>query len=533
MKMRNYKTVFILTIGFCLLLNLVVLNSFVFNHIGKIETQREFPKLAAVPELNDEWYVTWGGNETYGDGAHDLVIDSSGDIYVAGYTFSYGAGHADLALVKFDKNGEVLWYRTWGSVSQDRGYAVALDSSENVYIAGFTDTDPGFDNEHHFCLVKYLKNGHQVWDTTWGTTDWQVCHDMVIDSSDNIYLAGHQDNNLALVKYNSSGDLQWDEVWPGFGYEQFYALALDSSGDIFLAGYTNGGGALGYDMCLVKYNSSGEQQWYNLWGGIGYEKAYAISIDNSDNIYLAGVTTTFTEGKGDICLVKYNNSGTQLWNATWGGDEDDTCSDIVLDSSGNIYLVGEAAVNGLVYPQVAIAKFNNLGQLQWYDTWEDGWATEGKGIALDSSGNAFIALDSNRVTLVKFSSAPKIVIKSPSTNKKCGTIAPNYTLSISEPDLDETWYTLDEGITNITFTGLKGQINQTEWDKFVNGTTVNMRFYATDTSDNVGFADVTVIKEISAGTGGTLPLIPGYYIFIIIGIIGIISIIMTRRLKKE
>lgn len=152
---------------------------------------------------------------------------------------------------------------------------------------------------------------------------------------------------------------------------------------------------------------------------------------------------------------------------------------------------------------------------------------------MDSSGNAFIANDFAGMTLVKFSSVPKIVIKSPTTNKTYNTVAPNYTLSISEPDLDETWYTLDEGLTNITFTGLKGQINQTEWDKFANGTTVNMRFYAKDTFDNVGFANVTVIKEFTAGGGGGSPIIPGYYVYIIIGIIGLISIIITRRLKKK
>ena len=199
----------------------------------------------------------------------------------------------------------------------------------------------------------------------------------------------------------------------------------------------------------------------------------------------------------------------------------------------NIYLVGKSDIDADEYSLVTIAKFNNLGEIQWYDTWEDGWASDIQGIALDSSGNVFIANDFGGMTLVKFSSAPKIIIESPKENKIYNSIAPNFTLSISEPDLDETWYTLNESITNITFTGLKGQINQTEWDKFGNGTTVNMRFYAKDTFDNVGFSDVTVIKEITAGGGGGTPFIPGYYIFIIIGIIGIISISITRRLKKN
>ncbi|MFX1364878.1 MAG: SBBP repeat-containing protein [Promethearchaeota archaeon] len=495
--------------------------------------QREFPKLATVPELNDEWYVTWAGNAQSGEGAHDLAIDSSGDIYVAGYTFSYSAGHADLGLVKFDKNGDIIWNTTFGYLEQDRARAVAIDSDDNVYIAGFTDTIMGFEKDHDFCVVKYYKNGTQAWNSTWGSSLSEEGYDMVIDSLDNIYIAGFryvEPNDFCFVKYNKSGNVQLSGVRASPGWDQCYGIALDSAGNIYLAGDKYGGGSFGYDMYLVKYNSSGNFQWERIWGGIGYESAKAIAVDNSDNIYLAGVTTTFSEAKDDICLVKYNSSGTQIWNATWGGDEEESCSDITLDSSGNIFLVGKSDIDANEYSSVTIAKFNNLGEIQWYDTWEDGWSNDIQGIALDISGNVFIANDFGGMTLVKFSSAPKIEIESPTTNKKCGKIAPNYTLSISEPNLDETWYTLDEGVTNITFTGLTGQINQAEWDKFSNGTTINMIFYAKDTFDNIGFANVAVIKEITSGGRGT-PFIPGYYIFIIIGIIGIISITLARRLK--
>ncbi len=534
MKMKTYKQFFISIIIFCFALNLILANSFIFNHLGKIDTQRDFPKSATIPELNDEWYVTWSSHSYYGEGAHDVAIDSSGDIYIAGYTFGIGAGHADLALVKFDKNGGLLWNLTYGYPEQDRARAVAVDSDDCVYMAGFTDTIMGFDKDHDFCIAKYYKNGTQAWNSTWGSYLSEEAYDMVIDSSDNIYIAGFryvEPNDFCFVKYDKSGHDQMGRVWASAGWDQCYGIAVDSKGNIYLAGDKYGGDSLGYDMCLVKYNSSGDFQWYQLWGGIGYESGKAIAIDSSDNIYLAGVTTTFSEAKGDICLVKYNSGGTQLWNTTWGGDEEEVVSDIVLDSSGNVYLVGNTDLDGDEFTSVTVAKFNNLGQLQWYDLWEEGWAYDLQGIALDSSGDAFIANDFNGMTLVKFSSVPKIVIKSPKVNGTYNSIAPNFTLSISEPDLDKTWYTLDEGITNITFTGLKGQINQAEWDKFGNGSTVNIRFYAQDTFDYIGSANVTVIKETTAG-GKKSPIIPSYHIFIIIGIIGTISIIITRRLKK-
>ena len=91
--------------------------------------------------------------------------------------------------------------------------------------------------------------------------------------------------------------------------------------------------------------------------------------------------------------------------------------------------------------------------------------------------------------------APEITILSPIPNEVFGYAAPSFTLSIDEPSLDTTWYSLDYGLTNITFSGLSGTIDQVEWNKFGNET-VNIRFYANNTYGNESYSEVNVRKDI-------------------------------------
>jgi len=93
--------------------------------------------------------------------------------------------------------------------------------------------------------------------------------------------------------------------------------------------------------------------------------------------------------------------------------------------------------------------------------------------------------------------APVITIILPSANSVFGLDAPSYQITIVELNLDTIWYTLDGGGTNYIFTNLTGTFNQLTWEALSEGN-FTIRFYANDTAGNIGSADVTVGKDISA-----------------------------------
>lgn len=87
--------------------------------------------------LNQIWITTWGGNDT--ESARSLVIDSAGQIYIAGTTVSYGEGGFEVVLLKLDPSGSVQWYRTWGGPQDDNAFDIQLHNGF-VYITGRTNS---------------------------------------------------------------------------------------------------------------------------------------------------------------------------------------------------------------------------------------------------------------------------------------------------------------------------------------------------------------------------------------------------------
>ena len=130
--------------------------------------------------------------------------------------------------------------------------------------------------------------------------------------------------------------------------------------------------------------------------------------------------------------------------------------------------------------------------------------------------------------------APVIIIILPLTDSIFSLVAPNYSISINELNLDTIWYTLDGGGTNYTITSLTGTFNQTAWEALSEGS-VTIRFYANDTAGNISFIDVEVVKEIPEDipedSVGPLISFGNYYILFMF--IAILSFIILEKQKKK
>ncbi|MFX0105325.1 MAG: hypothetical protein ACFE75_07535, partial [Candidatus Hodarchaeota archaeon] len=113
--------------------------------------------------------------------------------------------------------------------------------------------------------------------------------------------------------------------------------------------------------------------------------------------------------------------------------------------------------------------------------------------ANDSLGNTN---DTYYLTLHKDTLAPNISIISPTEYQEVGATSPYYELSISEYDLHTRWYTLDGGLTNITISRDRGDIDQQVWDEIweshYDGDLITIRFYANDTLNHLGYQDVII-----------------------------------------
>ena len=111
--------------------------------------------------------------------------------------------------------------------------------------------------------------------------------------------------------------------------------------------------------------------------------------------------------------------------------------------------------------------------------------------ANDTAGN----VNFTSVNIIKDTLPPEIQILSPNLNDIFGINPPTFELSINESNLVSTWYTIDGGITNYTFSGLTGMVNQIAWNNKGSGL-ITISFYANDSLGHIGFKDVQISKDI-------------------------------------
>lgn len=492
MKIKDLKKLFILLI--CLIFISVISNFREDNPHPYNEDEVDFTELSlsnGEPYLY-EWYFTWGGSAR--DVCYDFIMDSSGNYYLVGETWSY-----DICLVKFNSNGEYVWHRITGSSGFDMGHALTIDSSDNIYVGG------RYGQNQDYCLLKYDPSGNLLLSRTWGGANSDVCYSIALDDENNIYLAGKSDSyghgvpgDMCLVKFNSSGDYQWHQVWGGTSSEWCYDIKLDSAKNIYMAGYTNSVSE-SISACVVKLNESGDFLWYRTWNAghpsMFSSRFYAITIDRDDNIYLTGRSERF--GSHDVCTIKYNSAGTLQWARTWSGSATDEGYDISI-LNGDVYIGGYTGDYHDGNRQMCLLKYNNSGTFEWVKTWGGSTTEECYSIKFNEFNDLYIAgktasygSGNYDYCLVKFNTPPKMEIYAPIPIMKFGVNAPEYNLSIF--DYETSWYNLNNGV-NQYFTNLTGQIDQTAWDLCDNGT-VLITFNAIDTAGALRQIEFSVWKD--------------------------------------
>lgn len=316
---------------------------------------------------NKLWTELWGTEGV--DSGVSVSIDSSDNIYVTGYTAgdldgNTSAGYDDIFLTKFDSDGNKLWTKQWGTEWEDIGCSIAIDGSDNIYVAGYTEGDlDGNTTAGSFdiFLTKYDFTGSKIWTRQWGTEWWDYGRSVSIDSSENLYVTGFTsgdldgntssgDDDIFLTKYDSDGNKLWTRQCGTWGHESGACASIDSAGNIYITGYTAGGlngntSAGDFDIFLIKYDPTGNRLWTRQWGTKASDYGASVSIDSSDNIYVTGCTTGELDGKicageYDIFLTKYDSNGNKIVTRQWGTEEFDCGQCVSIDSSDNVYITG-------------------------------------------------------------------------------------------------------------------------------------------------------------------------------------------------
>jgi hypothetical protein len=314
-------------------------------------------------------------------------------------------GETDTYMTKMD-------LETWG-VSLTNNTGAPAGEYFALIAAGSEGT---IEQLIHYVSIIVTPENETGWALTWGGDGDEWAKESVIDSDGNIYVASHFDGTVdfdpdpvdeeiystqyngnsatALTKFNRYGDFQWVRIWDTNSSVYVQTVALDSVGDIYIGGRSD---QQYKGSFFIKVTPDGDTEWIKSWGRSGGANVlWKIVIDENDNIYACGsfsdvvdfntdpVLEDIHEGYGysDCYLCKYDTDGNYAWGKTWGGDGQDSATNMSLDSSGNVYVSGD--YEGLTdfnpgisedwhqssgWQDCFLVKYAAKGEYLWANTW--------------------------------------------------------------------------------------------------------------------------------------------------------------------
>ncbi len=364
-------------------------------------------------------YSTYFGGSGF-EQANAIALDSTGAAYITGSTSSnldfpvvnaiqgtYGGGINDAFITKINPSGSAIVYSTYlgGSTNRDEGFAIAVDSLNQAYVTGSTDSldfplvgamQPTSNGASAFVTKVNATGSAFVFSTYLGGSSSDQGFAIAVDPFLDIYVGGQtlsddfpttlnafqtsrsgtlwQDAFISKIDPNGSSFL-YSTYLGGTNFELLRALVVDSTGAVYATGETrsddfptvnpiqplHGGFIPNPNAFVTKVNPAGSALVYStyLGGGANYSRGMAIAVNSAGEAYVYGTNSAvdfpvvnpipgmvFVNG-GTPFLTKVDAGGTQWLFSTPIGSSalgSGLGLDIAMDTKGTVYLTGQTFV---------------------------------------------------------------------------------------------------------------------------------------------------------------------------------------------
>jgi len=310
-------------------------------------------------------------------------------------------GANDGFITKLDSSGTIVYSTYLGGNSFDVGLGIAVDNAGNAYVTGYTDS-PDFPiasaiqntkaGGYDAFVAKIDAAGGLVYSTYLGGSLNDFSRGVAVDSSGNAYVTGYTASvdfpvvsavqaanaggtDAFITKFNPSGGLAYSTYLGGSLSETSYGIAINNIGEAYITGSTASADfpvvsasqqakAGSYDAFVAKLNQSGNDLMYSTYlGGAGTDTGmgiavYGISGESGWDAYVTGHTTStdfpgpfapggwsFNRGGYDAFVAKLDATSGRVWTTYMGGTGDDAGTGISV-SFGYPYITGYTSSAG-------------------------------------------------------------------------------------------------------------------------------------------------------------------------------------------
>ncbi len=337
-----------------------------------------------------------------------VIVDSSQNIILVGVlTYLEQAKHYGngIFLAKFSVEGGILWESGFRGQETSFGYTAAIDSDDNVIVSGFFQGTMTYGKEEpvlhsvgkaDIFLAKLGRDDGQVeWANNYGGEEYDVGHNVGVDSDNNIVLTGffqgtidfggdagelnsQGKSDIFVAKFGSDGSCLWAQRYGGTRSDYGRGLVLDEEKNIYLTGYfqkeiTFGDvndvltSKDGYDVYIAKLSGNGEHIWSRSFPGTKSDFGHAVAITTDGTVALVGYFAgqvnfggrdLVSQGETDAFLALFNPEGEHLFSESIGGTGADMSTRLAAGPNNSLIIAGIHRGN----INIAGVEINSAGQ---------------------------------------------------------------------------------------------------------------------------------------------------------------------------
>lgn len=279
-----------------------------------------------------EWQKTMGGSSE--DNGYTVEETPDAGYICSGYSFSSDGdvnGHHALDdgwVVKLDAFRNIQWQRSLGGSLSDQIDDVILTTDDGYLLVGYTSSVDGDVTLNHggqdMWVIKLDRNGNLLWQKSYGGTKDDAGREGVQTADGGFIIVGFScskngdattnkgGQDLWIIKIDGNGKLMWQHSYGSSKGDYAYTIEAASDGKFLVAGYSgsSNGDAIGnhgnLDMWLIMIDIQGNLLWQKNLGGTLMDVARSCGEKEDGSILVAGFTKS---NDGDVSGQHGGNDG--------------------------------------------------------------------------------------------------------------------------------------------------------------------------------------------------------------------------------
>lgn len=308
-----------------------------------------------------------------------LIIGGSSVSGVGGEKSENSRGGMDFWVIKINQAGKTEWDKTYGGSGDDQLVSIKQTRDSGFILGGYSASDISGDKtanskgNYDYWIIKISKTGSVIWQNTIGGNDIDMLGTLEQTIDGGFLLGGYSFSGISgdksqpskggkdywIVKLDQSGIKLWDKTFGGSGNEELTAVA-NTNNRGYIIGGTSASGKTGdksdtsrgmEDFWILKLDRFGNKIWDKTFGGTQSDYCTGIvQVPGSEEYFVAGSSNSGSTGdksqkkRGgmDYWIIKINATGIKEWDKTFGGDQDDFLSTIIINTANGIMAGGSS-----------------------------------------------------------------------------------------------------------------------------------------------------------------------------------------------